>query len=123
VIGAADAALNASLSAQGSFVTNAVVADTVAPVISALSAVPTGSTTATVAWTTNEVADSVVYFSTTSPLSTATAGSASNGTLLTNHSVNLASLTASTTYYIVVASKDAVNNLATSSQTSFTTSN
>ena len=58
-----------------------------------------------------------------SPLLLLRVESASNGTLLTNHSVNLASLTASTTYYIVVASKDAVNNLATSSQTSFTTSN
>lgn len=123
VIAATDASANMTLSAQGSFITTNVVADTVAPVITALSAVPTGSTTATVSWTTNENADSVVYFSTTSPLSIATAASVSNSSLLASHSMNLSGLTASTTYYVVVASKDAVNNLATSSQTFFSTSN
>ena len=123
VIGATDASLNTTLSAQGSFTTTNVVMDTTAPVISALSAVPTGSTTATVSWTTNEAANSTVYFSTTTPLVIATAFNTSNVSLVTGHSINLPGLTASTTYYVVVASKDAANNLATSSQTSFTTSN
>ncbi len=121
VVQATDASLNSSFSAQGSFTTGAL--DVLPPVITALSVVPTGSTTATATWTTNEVADSTVYFSSTSPVVIGTATMVNVGTLLTSHSVNLSGLTASTTYYVVVRSKDSTNNTSTSSQTSFTTSN
>ncbi len=123
VISAKDASLNEALSAQGAFTTTNVVPDVTPPIITALSAVPTGSTTATVSWTTSEVADSTVYFSTTSPVVLGTASSVTLATLLTSHSMNLTGLSASSTYYVVVASKDAALNLATSTQTSFATSN
>lgn len=123
VIEARDPSLNVTYSVQGSFNTTNVVIDTVAPIISALTAAPTGSTTATVAWTTNESADSTVYYASTSPVTTASPLFVTGASLVSGHSVNLSSLTASTTYYLIVSSKDAANNLATSSQTSFTTSN
>jgi hypothetical protein len=121
VIQATDAATNSSYSATGSFVTTAP--DAVAPIISSLSAAPTGSTTASVTWTTNESSDSTVYYSTTSPVTTASPYFVTNGSLVTSHATSLTGLSASTTYYVIIGSKDAANNLATSSQTSFTTSN
>ncbi len=121
MIEAKDAALNVAYSAQGSFTTSAI--DATAPIISALSAAPTGTTSASVTWTTNEASDSTVFYSTTSPVTTASPYFVTNTALVTSHGVSLSSLTASTTYYVIVSSKDAATNLATSSQISFTTSN
>lgn len=121
VIKNSDATGNTITSAQGSFVTS-IALDVTAPVISGFSAAPTASTTGVVSWTTNEQATSKVYFSTTTPVNTASAFFVTDAALLTAHSLSLTGLTASTTYYVVAESRDAANNLATSSQTSFTTS-
>ncbi len=120
VIMSTDAANNSSVSAQGSFMTNAV-ADVTAPTISALTATVTGSTTATIAWTTNEAATSKAYYGTTSPVTTASIWNVVNAALVTAHTSMLTGLSASTTYYTIVESRDAANNVSTSSQISFTT--
>lgn len=95
--------------------------DTTAPVISLLSTSGIGSTSATISWTTNEAANGNVYFSTSTPVNTITASTLANAAYSTGHSFSLTSLSPSTTYYYVVKSADVSNNVATSSQFSFTT--
>src|SRR3989344_8068524 len=95
--------------------------DTTAPVISVISATSTASTTASVTWTTNESADSTVWYATSTPVSTTTASSTSSAALVTGHSIDLSELSASTLYYYFVVSKDSALNTATSTESSFTT--
>lgn len=121
LVEAKDIAGNTTTSAQGTFTTTAAP-DTTAPTISAMSATATGSTTATVTWTTNENASSKVYFETTSPLNLATAPFVFDATLATAHSMNLVGLATGTVHYVVVESKDAANNAATGTPLTFTTS-
>ena len=97
-------------------------ADTTAPVISSVAADNIAATSARIRWTTNESADSTVWYSTTTPLTAASpTPSASSSSLVTSHELNLSGLTASTTYYYAVRSKDAANNAAASSEFSFAT--
>lgn len=111
-------------SGQMSFATSPapVIPDTTAPVISQSSST-SGTSTATVTWITNESATSKMYFSSVSPLdlSASTTSTVMDGALLTSHSFALSGLTASTTYYFVVESKDAANNIGTSTHMMFTT--
>lgn len=116
-----DSSNNGSMSSETSFTTAALPADTTAPIISSTAASNIGSTTATIGWTTNEAANSKVYYGTVSPLATSTAFTVSNSSLVTGHSLGLSGLTASTTYYAIVESKDASNNTASGSEFSFTT--
>lgn len=95
--------------------------DITAPILSAVTSTVTSSTTVTVAWTTNELAGSKVYYGTTTPVNTSTALTLSDATLVTAHALYLSGLTASTTYYAMTESRDAANNVGTSSPTSFTT--
>ncbi len=95
--------------------------DVTAPVVSGITLSGLASTSVTVNWTTNEAANSKVYFGTTTPLNLGSASVVSSSTLGTNHSLMLSGLATSTTYYFVVESKDAANNTATSSQNSFVT--
>ena len=120
VIKATDASTNATYSAQGTFTTS-VAPDVTAPVITLFSVVPTGSTTASVSWSTNEAASSRAYYSTTSPVILGAAPSVFDGALLSVRGINLSGLSASTTYYVVAESRDAANNVSTTSQSSFTT--
>lgn len=115
-----DASGNIATSTEQSFTTLAAP-DTTAPVISGVSATSTASTTASVTWTTNEPADSTVWYATSTPVSTTTASSTSSASLVTSHSMGLPGLTASTLYYYFVTSKDSSLNAATSSESSFTT--
>ena len=115
-----DAAMNGALSSETSFSTAALPADTTAPTLSAIVATP-AATTASITWTTNEAATSKVYYGTSTPLAIGTANSVSDGALVSSHAVSLTGLTASTTYYIVIESKDSTNNTGTSSETSFLT--
>lgn len=116
----ADGSANTVTSLQSSFVTTAIP-DTVAPVISATSTSGITSSTATVGWTTDEAATSKVYYSTSTPVITASALSVLNGSFTTGHTLALSGLTASTTYYFVLESKDASNNTATTTDATFTT--
>lgn len=115
-----DSAGNRASSTPQSFTTPALP-DTTAPVISAVLASSTASTSATISWTTNEAATSKVYYGTTSPLVLAGAATVSTTSLVLTHALTPTGLSASTTYYFIVESRDAAGNTATSSQQSFST--
>jgi N,N-dimethylformamidase beta subunit-like protein/uncharacterized protein DUF4082/purple acid phosphatase-like protein len=78
--------------------------------ISAVAAAP-GTTSATITWTTNVPATSVVNYGTTSSSLNL---NASNATMVTAHSLTLTGLAAGTTYYYTVTSVDVNNNAVTS---------
>lgn len=92
-----------------------------APVISTVTATNVSSTSATVNWTTDASSTSKVYYSTSSPVNLGTASTTTNTILVTNHSLNLAGLTPSSTYFFVAQSANASNISSTSSQQSFLT--
>jgi len=116
VVKATDAEGNVGASSSVSFIYS--IPDTTPPTISAISTSSITQTTATVAWTTNEAADSQVEYGTTTSYGTSTT---LNATKVTSHSVGLSGLTASTLYHYRVKSKDAAGNLATSADGTFTT--
>lgn len=107
----------------GTGTTTPPVVDTTAPVISGAAVSNIATTSATVSWTTNENATGKVYYSTVSPVNLGTALTMSSGSLTTGHSFGLTILSASTTYFYVLESKDAANNTATTPAQSFTTTN
>src|SRR6185503_11608679 len=90
-------------------VVKAAPVDCVSPSLSNLQAAPAAST-AVVTWTTSEAATSVVHYGTTVP----TAGTASDGALLTGHAVTLTGLLPCTTYYYWVESADTAGNFTAS---------
>ena len=95
--------------------------DITAPIISGVGADP-ATTTAVVSWTTDESADSTVWYATSSPLLDATSILIEeNSATTTSHSFTLENLTASTTYYYIVFSDDEAGNTASSSESSFQT--
>ncbi|MDQ4024320.1 MAG: DUF4082 domain-containing protein, partial [Actinomycetota bacterium] len=99
-----------------SFTTEAEPApDTVAPVISAVSATASESGEATVSWTTDEPSDSRVDYGTDPGTLDRNAGDA---TPVTAHSVRLGGLTPGARYHYRVTSVDAAANSATSPATS-----
>jgi peptidoglycan hydrolase-like protein with peptidoglycan-binding domain len=114
---------NTATSSQQSFVTTGTTApgDTTPPNVTAISSSNVSTSTATVSWTTNENADSKVYYSTATPLSTSTASTKTDGAMVTSHSLGLTGLTPNTTYYYKVESTDAAGNKTLSSETSFNT--
>ncbi len=97
------------------------VADTTAPTISSLGASSVQAASALVTWKTNEYATGRIFLSTSTPVVPASATTQSHSGLTLVHSLFVSGLTASTTYYYVVESKDASGNTATSSVQSFTT--
>jgi hypothetical protein len=97
-------------------------ADTAAPIITAVVFTP-GTTTASVTWATDEESTSVVEYALES---LATASSSEITTiaeteLVTDHSLELTDLAASSTYYYVVKSADADNNEAAATEDTFAT--
>src|SRR3989344_4292649 len=121
LVQSSDASGNIGTSTEQSFTTLSAPPDTTAPVISGVSATSTATTTASVTWTTNEPADSTVWYATSTPVSTTTASSTGSAILVTGHSIDLSGLSASTPYYYFVDSKDSALNTATSTESSFTT--
>ncbi|MBA2480204.1 MAG: fibronectin type III domain-containing protein, partial [Planctomycetes bacterium] len=111
---ARDAAGNRTTASVSVTVNNA---DTVAPVISAISANAT-ATSATIGWTTNEAADTQVEYGTTTAYGS---NSALITAKVTAHSQTISGLTAGTLYHYRVKSRDAAGNLATSADATFTT--
>ena len=95
--------------------------DITTPVISNITT-NAGTTTARVNWNTNEVSNSKVWYATGTPLVLGGSTlSKSSSDKVASHSLALSGLTASTTYYFVVASTDAEGLTATSSTLSFVT--
>jgi hypothetical protein len=113
-----DAAGNAATSSDNTFTTKSLT-DTSAPVISGFGVSGVSSTSATVSWSTNEPSTSKVFYASGNSVDLATASSTASGALVTNHSLTLSGLSASTTYSIAVQSADAVGNTSTSATTSF----
>jgi hypothetical protein len=87
------------------------------PVVSAVSASNVTSTAATITWTTNKAADSQVQYGLSGYTNTTT----DNTTMVAQHTVPLASLTASTIYHYRVLSRDSTGYLTTSGDFSFST--
>lgn len=116
-----DASGNLGTSADGTFSTKAVP-DTTAPIISTIATSGISSTSATVSWATDEPATSKVFYASGTSLDLATASSTATSSLVTNHSLTLDPLSASTTYSFAVQSADASSNTSTSASASFVTS-
>jgi hypothetical protein len=92
--------------------------DTTAPVISSISTSGVGENAATVSWTTDEPADTVVEYGTTTAYGSATPLSAP---LVKAHSAVLTGLSPGTVYHYRVKSRDGAGNLAVSDDQTFTT--
>lgn len=117
-----DKAGNTATSSQLTFKTSSD-ADATPPVISSISAIGITATSTHITWTTNEHANSKVWYSVTSPVSSASGTPAvSDGAFVMSHDLMLGGLAASTTYYYVVESSDATGNKILSPQQSFITS-
>jgi hypothetical protein len=91
------------------------VSDATPPTISAVASSGVSSTTATITWTTNESADSQVFYRRQGDA--AYQQTAIDATLATSHSEALAGLAPSTTYEFYVRSADVAGNPATSAPT------
>ena len=80
------------------------------------------TTSAKITWTTNEEADSRVWYDTVTPLVvTSTTPVESSAGLVLDHEIVLSDLTPSTTYYFIVNSTDEADNNEISEQETFTT--
>jgi hypothetical protein len=101
--------------------TGSTTVDTTAPMISSVvSAVHT--TDATITWMTDEKSNSMIFYGTSSAsVGSSTVANVTKNSLVNAHSVSLSGLTASTTYYFKVGSKDASGNVSYSPVMSFTT--
>ncbi len=84
--------------------------DITAPTISSVTVAQTQSTWATITWTTDELSNSTVGYSTTAGSWTSSQSSTS---FLLSHSVTVSGLLPNTTYYFRVQSSDIVGNTAT----------
>jgi glucose/arabinose dehydrogenase len=113
-----DASGNPSMSGDFTFTTLAPPQDVTPPVISGISAGSISSSSATIAWTTNEASDSQVEYGLTTAYGSSTA---LNTALVTSHSQTLNGLTGNTLYHYRVRSKDAAGNQAISTDRTFTT--
>lgn len=98
------------------------LADTTAPVISGITTSVTGSS-ATISWTTNELATSNIYYSTGTPvdINAVATPNVKDATLVTNHTLSIPSLASSTLYHFILKSADGSNNVVLSSESTFTT--
>jgi len=91
--------------------------DTTPPVISGVQAIDIGETTATIVWTTDEPADSLVDYGPDINYGS----QASDPSLVTSHSIPLTGLSPATTYHYRVTSSDQAGNPASSDDYTFTT--
>lgn len=91
---------------------------TTSPVISGVSATSISGTGATITWTTDEASDTQVDYGATASYGIATMLESS---LVSSHSVVLTGLSSNTTYHYRVNSRNAVGNLATSGDMTFST--
>jgi len=96
--------------------------DVTPPVISDVTVTEITTTSAKIAWTTNEEADSKVWYDTTTPLVvTTTTPVVSSAVLVLNHGIVLSGLTPGTAYYFIVNSTDEADNNEISEEKTFTT--
>ncbi len=116
IVTATDASGNTSTSSEVTFTTNPTP-DSIAPVFSAVAS-STGTSTAHITWTTNELSTSRAYVSTTTGFGIGDAGVTvmTNPLLTLSHVIDLSGLSASTTYYVRLESKDPSNNTTLNGQ-------
>ena len=116
---------NSATSTESSFTTLEEIqepVDTTPPVIANITATSTTATSTIISWKTDEVATSKVWYELTSPITISTSTPlVENSTILFDHLLQLTELTASSTYYFIVASTDVSGNTATSNESSFVT--
>lgn len=118
IVRSTDAAGNVGSSSIMSFTTG--TADTVAPTITEID-VTASDNNAYVSWTTDEAADSKVYYSTESFSASGTILTLFEDDMVTSHDLNLTGLASSTKYYFKIESKDQWGNKTLSSENNFTT--
>jgi len=94
--------------------------DITAPIISNISS-SASINTAEINWDTDEDSDSMVWYSTTTPIVSDSSLLIESTDLVTNHSISLSDLHTNTTYYFIVGSLDSSGNKATSTESSFAT--
>lgn len=125
IVESVDASGNISRSAVFPATTGTVpvVVDATAPLISNAIAV-VGSTTVQLSWNTNENSTTKAYYSTTTPVDVNATSTVAveNISLVTSHALTVSNLATSTTYYMVLESKDSSGNTGRAAQFSFTTS-
>lgn len=112
-----DAAGNLTNSGDRTFTTSSIP-DTTPPLIAGTGSGNLAATAVTISWNTDEASTSQVEYGLTPSYGSL---SSLNGTLLTNHSQTLTSLTPSTTYHYRVLSRDAAGNTSVSGDDTFTT--
>ncbi|MBI4601843.1 MAG: DNRLRE domain-containing protein [Planctomycetes bacterium] len=112
---ATDPSGRSQTSAVGTFTTGS--GDVDPPSISGVAALNVTATSATVVWSTDEPADSLVDYG----LDATYGSQASDASLVTSHAVDLTGLSESTTYHYRVTSSDASGNSASSADITFTT--
>ncbi|GAI14184.1 unnamed protein product, partial [marine sediment metagenome] len=96
--------------------------DNTPPVISEISVLDTTTSSTMITWLTDEEADSKVWYDTSTSFVIATSTPmVSSSTLTIDHDLTLTDLTASTTYYYLVSSTDAVGNATSSAEEVFNT--
>ena len=113
--GSANTAIDNNGGAYYNFTT--LEADTTDPMISGPGASNITATSADIAWTTDEPADSRADYG----LTTSYGSDVTDATLVTSHSMTLTGLTGGTEYHYKVTSKDGSNNSASSGDLTFTT--
>src|SRR5688572_13367984 len=92
--------------------------DTTVPTITGVISSSLTSSSASIAWTTNESSNSQVEYGTSTSYGSSTTV---NSSMVVSHSQALTGLTASTLYHYRVKSRDAAGNLAVSGDSTFTT--
>jgi phosphodiesterase/alkaline phosphatase D-like protein len=105
----------------GNYATSTIVSvrvDNTPPVISSISSGGPLTTSATISWTTNELATTQLNYGLTTSYGTVTA---LDSTLTSSHTVTLSNLSPSTTYHFQVISSDGQGNMSTSSDQVFST--
>lgn len=97
--------------------------DSAGPTISNVVAVPTSSTV-TISWQTSKPATGQLFFGTTTSTNTAgySSSTAKNVALTPSHALTLSTLIPNTKYYYRLVSIDALGNITTSNEYTFTTS-
>jgi hypothetical protein len=98
--------------------TTSAVSNPTSPVLSLLTAINIVANSATITWTTDQPANSQVFYGTTTAYGSS---SALDSTLVTSHTVNISGLTAATQYHLQAQSQNAGGIMGTSADLVFTT--
>lgn len=120
IVKSTDNSSNQAVSTEITFTTSEEP-DATAPVISDIS-IDIGASTATISWATDESAKGKVSYATESLSTASEILEAASSEFLTAQSIELTGLTASTQYFFMIEAKDESDNIATSTEQSFTTS-